>query len=217
MKWTRFKQEFDPGGPLHRLLKNGDVLIKDPGSPVNPPEPDIWVSQNHDPIIDSCFRIYSNPAALQKKMWNGVNLNQRELNYHPWHYYQNVPQEYSDPVYFAPIVTQQVALANISQAQVVPGKVARAKKAGGVYSSIYSKSIPHPYEIFIGGWVYFYDSEVRHGETDHAIYFEWDRLKKNVTIYLYQTKPIFDWNVYVRVNPPTSQDPTLPKSPPPYC
>ncbi len=33
---------------------------------------------------------------------------------------------------------------------------------------------PHPYEIFIGGWVHFYDSQVQHGDSDHAVYFDWD-------------------------------------------
>ena len=102
MKWTKFKQEFDPGGPLHRLLKGNDQLIVDPGTPVNPLEKDIWVSQNHDPIIDNCFRIYTDPASLKSKMWNGKNPHERESHYHAWHYYENVPDEYLNLVYANP-------------------------------------------------------------------------------------------------------------------
>ncbi len=210
MKWTRFKQEFDPGGPLHRLLQKGDQLIKDPGTPVRPPQQDIWVSQMHDPLIDNCFRIYSNPLALRKVMYDGPDAKKRQSCYHPWHFYENVPEQYLDPVYFNPKL-----LASIYKKRN-PKLVHSRSKNGGAFPLGGDK--PHPYEVFAGGWAHFYDMEVRHAETDHALYFLWDAFQKNVTIYIYQTTPNSKWNVYVRVNPPSvSQDPPRPKSPPPYC
>lgn len=209
MKWTKFKAEFDEGGPLHRLLKKGDRLIHDPGTPVHPPEPNIWVSEQHDPVIDNCFRIYTDPDSLEKATYRGTDPYKRESNYHPWVYFENVPEEYLNAIY-----TDSKSVAHVfhlpKDSKVFPP---RPLPLGG--------ERPHPYEVFAGGWVHFYDTEVRHGELDHAIYFEWGQdhkeKKNSVTIYIYQTKPNINWNVYVRVNPPTSQDPPPVKSPPPYC
>jgi hypothetical protein len=215
MKWTKFKSDFDSGGPLHRLLKPEDILIKDPGTPVHPAEPDIWVSKIHDPLIDNCFRIYTDQESLKKHMWNGKDLNAREWNFHPWMYFENVPEQYSDEVYFTPVIAESAVVRDIEHYQKKEGKT-RSKSSGGGYSPN-AKYVPHPYEVFTGGWVHFWDNEVRHGETDHAIYFDWDSKKMNVTVHLFQTKAILNWNVYVKVNPPTSQDPPPVKSPPPYC
>jgi hypothetical protein len=77
--------------------------------------------------------------------------------------------------------------------------------------------ILHPYEIYVGGWVEFFDTEVRHGNTDHALYFEWDHTAKSVTTYILQTIPNVSWNFYINITPPTSTDPPPPKSgKPPY-
>jgi hypothetical protein len=45
------------------------------------------------------------------------------------------------------------------------------------------------YQIFCGGYLYFYDERVRNGAIDHVIYFKWSPFKKSngphtVTIYL---------------------------------
>ena len=80
---------------------------------------------------------------------------------------------------------------------------------------------PHPYEIYIGSWLHFYDSEVLNGYSDHAIYFEWNHGRKSVTVYILQLMPPdkrLNINVNVNItNPPGSQDPPKPPTPPPYC
>jgi hypothetical protein len=80
---------------------------------------------------------------------------------------------------------------------------------------------PHPYEIYIGGWLNFYDSEVQNGNSDHAVYFDWNYGRKSVTVYILQLiPPEKRWNINVNVNivnPPGSQDPKPPTNPPPYC
>lgn len=44
------------------------------------------------------------------------------------------------------------------------------------------------YEIFVGGYLFFYDNEVRSGVIDHVLYFRWSPFKRtgkfSVTIYL---------------------------------
>jgi hypothetical protein len=80
--------------------------------------------------------------------------------------------------------------------------------------------IPHPYEIYIGGWIQFFDEEVRGGDTDHAVYFKWDKPKKAVNVYILQTRPLKGINVHVNVNitkSPTSTDPPPPKTGQPPC
>ncbi len=81
---------------------------------------------------------------------------------------------------------------------------------------------PNPYEIYIGGWLHFYDTEVQNGNSDHAVYFDWDyKEKEYVTVYILQLIPhdkILNIHVNVNItNPPGSQDPPTPKIPPPYC
>jgi len=186
MKWTKVVNDFAPGEPLNRLMAPGDILIPDPGTPVNPPEPNIWVSQNHNPVIDNCFRIYKDKQSLMNVIPKAGMHQIIPANYHSWVYHDNLPPEYFHPTYF--------------------------------YGSHYH--IPHPYEVFCGGWIHIYDVEVRHGETDHAIYFDWDPnpKKRAVTVYILQTKPNIGWNVYIKITPPGSQDPPPPKGPPPpYC
>ena len=188
MKWTKLAEEFVKGQPLFRLM-HGDVLVDDPGTPVNLPETNIMVSKNHNPLIDNCFRIYKNKKSLSNVI-SGVGANPiLPGNYHPWVHHDKLPDEYFEPMYFA-------------------------KEAG--------YHIPHPYEIFCGAWIHFHDTEVRHGETDHALYFKWDPRPgiRSVTVYILQTKLNIGWNVYVKVSPPagSSQDPPpLPGPPPPYC
>jgi hypothetical protein len=79
----------------------------------------------------------------------------------------------------------------------------------------------HPYEIYIGAWLNFYDSVVQNGNSDHAVYFEWDDKEYYVTVHILQLMPsdkILNINVNVKIaNPPASQDPPPPKNPPPYC
>jgi hypothetical protein len=76
------------------------------------------------------------------------------------------------------------------------------------------------YELYAGGWIDFWDTEVRQDGTDHALYFQFRDCgeKKYMTAYILQLKPNVALNVYVNIaNPPTSTDPPPPKSgKPPY-
>jgi hypothetical protein len=92
-------------------------------------------------------------------------------------------------------------------------------------------SILNPYELYYGGWIDFWDTEVRQDSTDHAVYlqlrehvnYEQDKDEYNETShhkarytlvpYILQTKLHVNWNVYVNVaSPPTSTDPPPVKS-----
>ena len=208
MKWTRFKQEFDPGGTLSQYGKSDNLMVV-PKTTIHAGNNDIWVSKDQNSIIDKCFRIYSDPASLEKVMDRGDISNKYPEKYHPWIYhgkdYDKLPAGYFYKDYF-----KEKSISN---------KYVRSTE-GNVESAVENKKyygLNHPYEIFIGGWVHFYDEEVRHGETDHALYFDWDVEKESVTVYILQTKSISSWNVYVKVNPPASQDPPPPKTPPPPC
>jgi hypothetical protein len=205
MKWVRFKEEFDKDdkAPLKRFLKNKDYLEDDPvnrgGGPI------IYRSHNHDPIIDNCFRIYEKPDDFKDLLYGGSAPKRSPLKYHRWDYhgvhYDNLPEEYLKELYF-----------NEEYIDKIYGP--------GTYKSRPHPTCcdkPHPYEVFCGGWLHFYDEEVQHGKTDHAIYFDWDLRdkEKTVSIYLLQTKNITRWNLYVHADPPGSQDPPPVKGPPP--
>ncbi len=62
MKWVRFKHDFDPGGPLHELLKKEgkDKLTPkvDPNVPKGSKDGNIYISGAQDSVIDNNFRIY---------------------------------------------------------------------------------------------------------------------------------------------------------------
>ncbi len=204
MKWTRFKGEFeDKDAPLNRFLKNGDRLIPDPNNIKSGPL--IYISEKHDPIIDNCFRIYEKPADLKAVLYDGSASNRSPVHYHRWDYhgvdFDNLPREYFNEHYY-----------NKRYIDEIYGKDAFKKKP---HPTCDDK--PHPYEVFCGGWLHFFDEEVQHGKTDHAIYFEWDLRdeKKDVSIYILQTKIITNWNLYVHADPPGSQDPPPVKGPPP--
>jgi hypothetical protein len=81
-------------------------------------------------------------------------------------------------------------------------------------------SLLQPYELFIGGWIDFWDTEVRQDGTDHAVYFKLHEIGEDrytVITYILQTKSPVHLNVYVNVaNPPTSTDPPPTKGKPPY-
>src|SRR5580693_5677062 len=91
----------------------------------------------------------------------------RKEQYHKW-ICQKVPKEYLDSKYFEPKYF---------------------KDKGGKIPANYKDIKPHPYEIFIGGWLHFYDLEVQNGYSDHAVYFDWDIEGYSVTVYLFQLKP----------------------------
>ncbi len=192
MKLTRFKQEFDADGILHEYGGISNLRPEDSNT-------NIWVSKNNNPNIDKCFRIYSDPDSLDAVMDKYTLPVQPSEHYHPWIHYgegNRLPKGYFYDGYF------------------------KEKSVDRKYGSNGNKlkshfGINHPYEIFIGGWVHFYDEVIHRGETDHALYFEWNKPKETVTVYILQTKKISDWNVYV--TPPGSLDPPPPKNPPPPC
>lgn len=73
----------------------------------------------------------------------------------------------------------------------------------------------HRYEIFCGGWLHYYDMEVRNGDIEHVISFDWS-VPKAVKVYIspkYRKEGI---NVYLHMYPPGAGDPPTPKHPPPY-
>ncbi|HTB24300.1 MAG TPA: hypothetical protein VK711_02975 [Puia sp.] len=201
MKWVKFKQEFDLPGSFNELAKV-EGLQALPKTTINAGDPNIYVSNDQNSIIDKCFRIYKDPASFYKVWDKETPSKENNSHFHPWVYhgklYNKLPDRYFDDEYF-----ETKKLKNALNGKESPVKMEFGKN--------------HPYEIFVGGWIHFYDEEVRHGETDHAIYFDWKREERSVTIYILQAKPISRWNVYVKVNPPGSQDPPPPKSPPPSC
>jgi hypothetical protein len=72
------------------------------------------------------------------------------------------------------------------------------------------------YETYVGGWVQFFDEQVRGGDTDHAVYFDWDRGRGSVIIYILQLLPPISWinaNIHI-ANPPNSDPPPPPHQPP---
>ena len=71
------------------------------------------------------------------------------------------------------------------------------------------------YELFIGGWLYYFDTEVRNREVDHAVYFEWDNPKGTITIWISPTSGKDGSVVYDSLPPPALGDPPKPKGPPP--
>jgi hypothetical protein len=208
MKWTRFIQEFDVGGLLSKYGSSNQLkpIAK---TPVNKAEPHVYVSEKPNLIIDNCFRIYKDPDSLKAIIYEGGDLETRANSYHPWIYHSKDYDELPDSYFNKDEYFKEIEL-NEKYEERENKDIKKVKKYVGKN---------HPYEIFIGGWVHFYDEKVRHGETDHAIYFDWnpDPLIKSVTVHILQTKPNIGWNVYVKVNPPGSQDPPPPKSPPPPC
>ena len=90
------------------------------------------------------------------------------------------------------------------------------------------------YELFCGGWVQFYDSIVKKGDTDHKIYFFWKQYE-SVTLYIddpnaqdyidddakhkeyIKNKPDAKYTVVLPYTPPPAGDPpSVPAPPPPY-
>jgi len=232
MKWVKFKADFDPGGPLHRLLKNGDKLIQCTGIPASKAEPPNWVSANHDPFIDNCFRIYDLHRDSFEKDYiffqrDFLNRDCASYNnsayYHRWDYQRGLERvcfdkAYFDAGYFKEGYRKEEYKEEFDKKYDIDYKAGRyGKQADNVVP--YPK--PHPFEIYYGGWVHFYDEEVRQGDSDHALYLKWDRGDMSLTVYILQLRPIVRWNPDVRVNvhitnPPTSSDPPAPKGPPPY-
>ena len=71
----------------------------------------------------------------------------------------------------------------------------------------------HDYEIYAGGWIDFWDKEVRQESTDHALVFKIRNCdgKRYMDAYIRQLNSVVKINVYVNVaNPPTSTDPPPP-------
>jgi hypothetical protein len=233
MKWTKFKADFDSGGPLHRLLRHGDYLIPCAEIPEYKAEPTIWVSAHHDPFIDNCFRIYD----IDRESFEDVYLyrecdsSKNSAYYHRWDYQRGLATACFDEAYFDTgffdkrygIKKYKEVLEKEKKEKLVEayGTDYREKIYGSGLAEVEPYPKPHPFEIYYGGWVNFFDEEVRRGDSDHAIYFEWDHSDMSLTVYILQIRPFVRGNYDVRsnvniTNPPTSSDPPTPKSPPPY-
>jgi hypothetical protein len=71
----------------------------------------------------------------------------------------------------------------------------------------------HEYETYAGGWIDFWDTQVRQESTDHALIFKLRICdgKRYMDAYILNIKKVDKLNVYVNVaNPPTSTDPPPP-------
>jgi hypothetical protein len=219
MKWVKFKKDFEGTGPLRRYLKDTDNLIPYKKTHIHALEPEIWVSKANDHIIDSCFRIYTGePDDFEKEYLHKEGTSHKHTAYfHKWHYVSGLPVEYFDPTYFDIKYLNEYA-KDYKKVETNPKREWEYAKAKTYISESYPR--PHPYEIYIGGWIQFFDEQVRCGDTEHAVYFEWEIANRAVTIYILQTKPLHGWNVNVNINitnPPTSTDPPPPKPGPPGC
>ncbi len=72
------------------------------------------------------------------------------------------------------------------------------------------------YELFIGGWLHYYDSEVMNGDIDHAISFDWLSVPNSVVVSISPRYKEKSTNLYLHIPPPGAGDPPTPKHPPPY-
>ena len=126
----------------------------------------------------------------------------------------------------SPILASVVANPDFDQSFIIykdKASLNRAIKNG--YNAWVKYPLPYPYaedaqnryEMFCGGWLQFFDVEIRKRETDHSIYFEWKDTE--VTIYISQSSPGSGnrTNIFLYVSAPGSGDPPPPtKPPPPY-
>jgi|GEM_PF-1928544 hypothetical protein len=242
MKWTKFKADFDSGGPLHRLLRYGDKLIPCTEIPASKAEPTIWVSEKHDPYIDNCFRIYDMDRDSFEKDYIFFEKDHRNRDcasynnpayYHRWDYQRGLTTVCFHEAYFdTGFFDRRYGIKKYKEVLEKEKKEKLVEAYGTDYSEkIYGSGLaevvpypkPHPFEIYYGGWVHFFDEEVRRGDSDHALYLKWDNREKemSLTVYILQLRPFVRGNYDVRsdvniTNPPTSSDPPTPKGPPPY-
>jgi hypothetical protein len=154
-------------------------------------------------VIKTCFFIID---SKDYKTFKNGNFRSSKGDFHEWVCHKGLPNAYFDQKYFENDCYKELR------------KGARNIDINEDAENIDIKEVKqHPYEIFIGGWLHFYDSEVQCGRSDHAVYFDWNLGNHSVTVYILQLKPEFAkrWNVYVDINPPGVADPPTPKGPPP--
>jgi len=229
MKWVKFKDDFElKGGSLSRYLRNGDKLLKYKKTDDNTHEPDILVSPYYNDVIKSCFRIYDETQAkFGPKFLGKQSVSNKNAEYfHIWHHETGLPKEYFDPSYFDDkyygvnkkyFKKNETFYDNNGNSK---NQLLTYDSANAYVNASYPR--PHPYEIYIGGWIHFFDEEVRCGESDHAVYFQWEVEERAVIIYIMQTKHESHWNVNINANvnitkSPTSTDPPPPKTGQPPC
>jgi hypothetical protein len=195
MKWVKFDEDFKKKGPLYKLSQKNDSTIFNYKS---------WEITEIEAI---CFhREAGSRISFQKALLNEEDASYESKEsaklYHKWVCHNRLPEAYFDPRYFENDYYKTIGIEKEKYKEVPNDNVT-----------------PHPYEIYIGGWLHFYDSEVQCGDSDHAVYFHWDYKCRCVTVYISQLSKDKRWNVNVNVNvnPPGSSDPTKPTIPPPYC
>jgi hypothetical protein len=153
-------------------------------------------------IKDTCFLVDDiSPVDFEKGKLFKEEVSKKMVKgqYHKWHC-QKVPKQYLESQYFD------------------PAYYTRKKGTGATTNADLVK--PHLYEIFVGGWLHFFDTQVQNGYSDYALYFDWDFECKSVTGYIlqlmHQDKQL-NINVNVNItNPPGSQDPPPPPVHPPW-
>jgi hypothetical protein len=189
MKWVKFDADFEKSGSLYRL------------SEANPDET-YYRRPEKKKVKESCFEIYKSSKKLEEQILKGeqVLLNIDDHLYHKWVCHNDLPEAYFKPQYFDEAYYKKLGEGHNLESH-----------AGN------DRTTPHPYEIFIGGWLDFHDSVVMCGDSDYGVFFIWDYTCRCVTVYISQLKPSKRWNVNININPPASSDPPPPKNPPPYC
>jgi len=193
MKWVKFKHEFDEGQPLHRFLEQDNIkeLTIDPEAPEN--------NVGKHPII---FKS-ANKNGIINRCFRIYNLSQAEFE-------DDLLKD--GATYKDRIVFHRWGYVIEIPESYDPDKLKSLKSP--------NYSLLQPYELFFGGWIDFWDTEVRQDGTDHAVYFrliEHAKGRYTVITYITQTKSPVHLNVYVNVaNPPTSTDPPPTTGKPPY-
>ena len=144
-----------------------------------------------------CFELIPNITRIE---FEKSNLYKEESSkeigrgqYRKW-FCHKVPDQYLDHKYFDP--------------QYFNKKNENLRKTSPIKAD---QVIPHTYEIFVGGWLHFFDTQVQNGYSNYALYFDWDFDCKSVTGYILQLvdqEKQLNINVNVNItNPPGSQDP----------
>lgn len=190
MKWVKFKHEFDEGQPLHRFLEQDN--IKELTLDTEAPENN---GEKNQIIFKSTIK-----NGIINRCFRIYNLSESEFIEN----YLKDNATYRDPIVFH----------RWGCAIELPGSYDPKKLKDSNYKLL------HPYELYFGGWIDFWDTEVRQDGTDHAVYFKMnEHIKDRYTLitYITQTKSNVRLNVYVNVaNPPTSTDPPPTTGKPPY-
>ena len=95
-----------------------------------------------------------------------------------------------------------------------PGQVTFGRWAKYSLEKGMSSDAQRDYELFCGGWLQFYDMEIRREEIDHTMHLEWSNKGKEVTIWI--SPAAKNGSVpYLRYLTASTDPPSPPPPPPP--